>query len=184
MTPAKRNLDRTHRQSHPVAVAALTALTALGLGAAVFAAPGASAASGAGSTTAGDTGSGSSAAVVTPLLQMFEFGNAIGLPLACSDAGSVVSIIGAQTGAASGTSKLVTELDGQCVQLASEGGTGLQQAIARSRALTLVNPVVNPLIADLSTGLGTVGTQEAGSLAPFGPTVAGLGGTVAFFEGT
>ena len=44
--------------------------------------------------------------------------------------------------------------------------------------------MVNPLIATLAQGLNTVGTQYAGSLSPFGPTVAGLGGTVTFFEGS
>jgi hypothetical protein len=115
---------------------------------------------------------------------MFKFGNAVGLPLACSDAGSIVSIIGSQTGGTSVSSKLVTELDGQCQQLSSKGGDYLQQAIAQSRALTLLNPAVNPLIAALAKALNTFGTQEEASLSPFGPTVAGLGGTVTFFEGS
>lgn len=138
-------------------------------------------ASGAPTSNSGNSGS---AAVVTPLLKMFKFGNAIGLPLACSDAGSIVSIIGSQAGATAVSSQLVTELDTQCQQLSSMGGTFLQQAIEQSRALSLLNPVVNPLIAALSTAFSTVGTQEGPSMAPFGPTVAGLGGTVAFFEGS
>jgi hypothetical protein len=132
----------------------------------------------------GNTGNTGSSAVVTPLLEMFQFGNAVGLPLACSDAGSIVSIIGTQTGGTAVASKLVTELDDQCQQLSSKGGDYLQQAIAQSRALTLLNPVVNPLISNLAKALNTVGTQEEGSLSPFGPTVAGLGGTVTFFEGS
>jgi hypothetical protein len=136
------------------------------------------------SAPTGNTGNSGNAAVVTPLLEIFKFGNAVGLPLACSDAGSIVSIIGSQTGGTSVSSKLVTELDGQCQQLSSKGGDYLQQAIAQSRALTMLNPAVNPLIAALAKALNTVGTQEGASLSPFGPTVAGLGGTVAFFEGS
>ena len=133
----------------------------------------------------GNTGSGSSSsAVITPLLKFFEFGNAIGLPLACSDAGSVVSIFGSQTSSESLTTPLTNELDSLCAQLASQGGTYLQQAIAQSQALVFINPVANPLIADLSNGAKTVGTTDGPSLAPFGPTVAGLGGTVSFFEGS
>jgi hypothetical protein len=132
----------------------------------------------------GNTGNSGSAAVVTPLLEMFKFGNAIGLPLACSDAGSIVSIIGTQTGGTAVASKLVTELDSQCNELSSKGGDYLEQAIAQSQALRLLNPVVNPLISALATALSTVGTQEGASLSPFGPTVAGLGGTVTFFEGS
>ncbi len=134
--------------------------------------------------TSGNTGSGASAAGVTPLLNMFEFGDTLGLPLACSDAGSVISIIGAETGSSKGISPLVQQLDGQCNQLSAKGSDYLQQAIAESRGLVLINPVVNPLIAGLAGGLTTTGTQEGPALAPFGPTVAGLGGTVAFFEGT
>lgn len=139
---------------------------------------------GASGSPTGNTGNSGSAAGLTPLLEMFQFGNAVGLPLACSDAGSIVSIIGTQTGGTAVASKLVTELDDQCQQLSSKGGDYLQQAIAQSRALTLLNPVVNPLISNLAKALSTVGTQEAGSLSPFGPTVAGLGGTVTFFEGS
>jgi hypothetical protein len=171
-------------------------LTALGITALciALAVGGTSAARASGSTgggtnsgSAGDTGStgpGSGAAAVTPLLDLFEFGNTIGLPLLCSDAGSIVSIFGAQSGTASATSPLVTQLDSQCARLASQGGTFLQQAITESRSLELINPAVDPVIADLSTGLSTLGTQYGSSLVPFGPTVAGLGGTVAFFEGT
>jgi hypothetical protein len=139
------------------------------------------------SGNSGNTGSpsgSSNAAVVTPLLDMFNFGDTIGLPLACSDTGSVVSIIGANTQSTAATSPLVTQLDVECAQLSAQGSTYLQQAITESRSLALINPYVNPLIAALSTGFSTIGTQYGGSLAPFGPTVAGLGGTVAFFEGT
>jgi len=137
-----------------------------------------------GTGNTGSSGSGSGAAVVTPLLDMFEFGNTIGLPLLCSDAGSIVSIFGAQSGTAAETSPIVTQLDDACSQLASQGSTYLQQAITESQSLELINPYVDPLIGDLSNGASTVGTQYGSSLAPFGPTVAGLGGTVAFFEGT
>jgi hypothetical protein len=130
------------------------------------------------------TGNSGSAALVTPLLKFFSFGNEVGLPLMCSDSGSIVSIIGAQTGAAKVSSPLVTQLDTQCAQLSAQGAPYLQQAIAESSQLALINPVVDPLIGDLATGFQTAGTQYGPSLAPFGPTVAGLGGTVAFFEGT
>jgi hypothetical protein len=148
--------------------------------------PAVAGAAGSASGNSGNSGSGSgqSAAVVGPLLQMFEFGNQVGLPLMCSDSGSIVSIIGAQTQTSSVTSPLVTQLDSQCAQLSSQGGGFLQQAMTESRSLNMINPAVNPLIADLDTGLVTVGTQYGGSMAPFGPTVVGLGGTVAFFEGT
>jgi hypothetical protein len=173
---------RRSRIRQPNAVVAAAAI-ALGTLASIALLSPAGAAS---STTAnsGNTGATGSGTLITPLLELFEFGNNVGLPLACSDAGSVVSIIGTQTGGSTAASALVTQLDSLCAQLSSKGGDELQQAIAQSRALTLLNPVVNPLIATLAKALNTVGTQYEGSLSPFGPTVAGLGGTVTFFEGS
>ena len=172
--PMPRRRSRRPQVLAAIAVAGLSVLTPLAL----------LAPAGASSAATGNSGNSGSGAVITPLLKMFYFGNNVGLPLACSDAGSVVSILGTQTGGTATSSAIVTELDGLCQQLSSQGGGYLQQAIAQSRALTMINPVVNPLIADLATGLSTVGTQEGGSLSPFGPTVAGLGGTVTFFEGS
>jgi hypothetical protein len=142
------------------------------------------AASTAPSGNSGNTGAGSTAAGVTGLLDMFEFGNSVGLPLACSDAGSLISIIGTQTNSSEALSPLVSELTTQCNELSTKGGGYLQQAIAESQELALINPIVNPLIEALSNGLSTLGTGDGSSLSPFGPTVAGLGGTVSFFEGT
>ena len=174
---------RTWRGHRPVAVLGALATVGLGTLLPLLAAPGAASAQGA--DNAGNTGGGSgSVAVVTPLLKFFVFGNTIGLPLLCSDASSVVSIFGAQTKTATVTSPLITQLDTDCSQIATQGATYLQQAIARSQALVFINPVLDPLITDLSSGLQTVGTTYGPSLAPFGPTVAGLGGTVAFFEGS
>ena len=168
-----------HRRKRPHLLAAVAAACFCALTPLAFLSP-----AGASGTPSGNTGNSGNSAVVTPLLKMFAFGNSIGLPLMCSDAGSIVSILGSQTGGTAVSSKLVTELDGQCQQLSSKGGVYLQQAIAQSRALTLINPAVNPLIAALATALTTTGTQEGAALSPFGPTVAGLGGTVTFFEGS
>jgi hypothetical protein len=125
-----------------------------------------------------------SAAIITPLLQMFAFGNTLGLPLICSDVGSVISIVGAQTGASSATSPLINELNGLCGEFTSEGTSYLQEAEKQSQSFAFVNPVLNPVIAGLSNGLITLGTQDGGAVAPLGPTVAGLGATIAFFEGS
>jgi hypothetical protein len=171
----------THGRRHRIGLAfAIAVSCAVGTLVGTWGAP----ASAAGTATTTTTSAGSSAAVVTPLLDMFVFGNTIGLPLACSDAGSVVSIIGAQTQSSKVLSPLLVELDKDCGQLSSQGNGYLEQAIAKSEALSLINPLVDPFIADLAGGLTTTGTQYGPSLSPFGPTVAGLGGTVAFFEGT
>jgi hypothetical protein len=131
-----------------------------------------------------NAGSGSSTAIVDPLLEMFEFGNTVGLPLACTDVGSVVSIIGAATNSSKTLSPITVQLDKECGELSAEGNAYLQQAMVESQGLSLINPLINPVIADLADGFSTIGTQYGPELSPFGPTVVGLGGMVAFFEGS
>ena len=89
MTSSDRKLRLGRRRP---GVLTAVAVTALGVMASIVAVASAGA-SAATSGNSGNTGSGSSAAVVTPLLKMFEFGNAIGLPLACSDARRTISIL-------------------------------------------------------------------------------------------
>jgi hypothetical protein len=172
-TMNSRNLMSTLRRQIGLALTVSTFCAVTGLAGATSASAGAS-----------ESASRTSTAVVAPLLEMFVFGNTIGLPLACTDAGSVVSIIGAETGSSKGLSPLLVELDSECGQLSTQGNVYLNQAITESQGLALINPVVNPLIAALASGFSTVGTQYGSDIAPFGPTVAGLGGTVAFFEGS
>jgi hypothetical protein len=118
-----------------------------------------------------------SAAVITPLLDMLDFGDNTGLPLACDDTASLLSN---QSAASSIAVELVTE----CQALSQLGDGYLQQAIAESDGLTFINPSLDPAIAQLASELQNVGNNYGPSLSPFGPTVAGLGGTVAYYEGS
>lgn len=120
----------------------------------------------------------SSPAVVGPLLDLFSFGDTVGMPLACDATASLISVT------ATNASPVATELSSECAQLSQVGETWLQQAQSESSGLVLVNPVADPAIAALASAVQTTGTNYGSSLAPFGPTVAGLGGTIAFFEGT
>lgn len=128
---------------------------------------------------ADDTGTPSgTAAVLTPLLRLFQFGDVTGLPLACNAVTALLPSLAPQS------SNFAVAVANQCADLSARGGNYLAQAIEQSRALVLINPLVNPVIDLMSTNLEKSGQDYATSLAPFGPTVAGLGGTVAFFEGT
>lgn len=124
-----------------------------------------------------DSGTGDTA-LITPLLRILNFGATVGLPLACSAASSLLPAFESQL------SDLSNELADQCSKLSSMGGNYLAQAIQQSSALQLVNPVLNPLIAQFSQQVGQTGKDQAAALSPFGPTIAGLGGTIAFFEGS
>jgi hypothetical protein len=125
------------------------------------------------------------AAGLTPLLRILDFGTAIGMPLACNLVTSFVTAGAAQVhGGARAVSGVVTDIINQCTTLSQKGDAALQQAIAKSQGLTLINPVLNPVIAGMATGTHVVGADNATSVAPFGPTIDGLGGTLAFFEGS
>lgn len=136
-----------------------------------------------GSSASAQSESGS-AAVVTPLLMLMDFGDTLGMPEACNTGIAVLNVVAGQSGAAEQVSPLLNQLQGQCATLSQKGDGYLQQAIVASRSLAFVNPVADPVIAGLSSGLTSTGTTYSDALFPFGPTVAGLGGTVVFFEGS
>jgi hypothetical protein len=125
-----------------------------------------------------------SAAVVDPLLQLLLFGNNVGLPLACEDLGSLVSTAAGDAGFSGQISPILAQFSNQCQALQHEGATSLQAAETQSEQLALLNPLLDPAIAGLASGVQNFGNNYGSSLAPFGPTIAGLGGTIAFFEGT
>lgn len=126
----------------------------------------------------------SSAAVVTPLLRFFDFGDVVGLPLVCGVATSTVSAGLAQANLDQYAGPIVTLVSGRCADASQQGDAYLQQAITQSQSLSVINPAVNPVLGATATGLQTLGTQYGQGLAPLGPTVAGLGSTVTYFEGS
>jgi hypothetical protein len=128
-----------------------------------------------------DTGS---AAVVTPLLEIFDFGVVVGMPLVCNDLISVGSIAAQELQVSAAASPFLTQIVTQCAAFAAQGDSFLEQGISASQALTALNPVLNPLIAAFSNTLDTTASGYGTSLAPLGPTIAGLGGSVAYFEGS
>jgi hypothetical protein len=133
----------------------------------------------------GDGSTPAVAAGLTPLLRILDFGTAIGMPLACNLVTSVVSAGAAQVhGASRAVSGVITDIIDQCTTLSQKGDAALQEAIAKSQGLALINPVLNPVIEAMATGTHVVGADNATSVAPFGPTIDGLGGTLAFFEGS
>jgi hypothetical protein len=132
----------------------------------------------------GDGTAPATAAGLTPLLRILDFGAAIGLPLACNLVASFVTAGAAQVHQGKAISGIVTQILDQCTALSEAGDKALHQAITQSQSLALINPVLNPVIAALATGSHSVGADHATAVAPFGPTIDGLGGTLAFFEGS
>lgn len=149
------------------------------VGSVAVAVPAAHASTGPAPSPASDTsGTGGSAVGATPILQLMSFGDSTGLPLACNLSTSLLA------GAAPGTSNLINDFLSQCNALSAEGQTYLDKAITASEALDVLNPVLDPYFAGMSSALKNLGTTYGPQLAPFGPMIAGLGTTVTFFEGS
>jgi hypothetical protein len=125
-----------------------------------------------------------SPAIIGPLLQVLSFGDNVGLPLACEDGNSAVSAVEGQAGLSSEISPFVNEFETQCSNLSLQGENYLLQAEAESSALDTINPILDPGIAAMASGIQNVGNNYGSSFSPFGPTIAGLGGSIAFFEGS
>jgi hypothetical protein len=118
------------------------------------------------------------AAVLTPTLETFAFGDVVGLPLACDLVGSVLPV------ASPSLTPLSNDLTAFCQTLSAEGDTELQKGIAASSQASAINPLVNPLLAALAAEAVTLGQTDGAQLGPLGPTVAGLGQTISYFEGS
>lgn len=124
------------------------------------------------------------AAVVTPVLGMFQYGSGSGLPLACSvGVGVITSGADQSPGGSKEIGPLIAQLSDSCTGMATSGHDFFGQAIEQSRALAPVNPVVNPALAAAGDALVRAGTGDAETLAPLGPTIAGTGGLFGFLQG-
>jgi hypothetical protein len=154
----------------------------LTLGAALAAVLTGGAASASAAAQAGDPAP--SAAVVTPMLGVFQYGAGSGLPLTCSvSSGLLTSGADQSQGGSKSIAPVISQLNDSCTLMSTSGKDFFGQAIEESRALAPINPVVNPALATIADTLARAGTGDAGTLAPFGPTVAGTGGLFGFLQG-
>ena len=144
--------------------------------------PGVSALAGTTSSSAKPTAE-QSPVLVGPTLQILTFGNNIGLPLGCQLATSAIGAGAAEYGFGSAVGPVVQAGNNGCTMVSAQGAAGLEQATTASQPLSALNPTVNPMIGQAADSVTMVGTEYGEELSPFGPTVAGLGGTINFFQG-
>lgn len=165
----------------PIVAGAALALALMPAGAAL-AAPG-------GPTVRAATWSGSgpskgqSPAIVGPLLQIFTFGVSFGLPTGCQLASSTIGAGAAELGQAGAVGPVIAAINNGCTTLQGQGMALIEQGQAMSRPLNVINPYVNPMIGQVADSFTKVGNDYGPALSPFGPTIAGLGGTINFFQG-
>jgi hypothetical protein len=125
-----------------------------------------------------------STAVVTPLLTLFQFGDTVGVPEGCQTALTAAAAVVAQAKASQQFSPIAAQIGDQCQSISSQGSTFIQQGIAASQSASALNALLNPVLANGINTLGTVGSAPGVQDSPFGPTIAGLGQTITFFEGS
>ncbi|MCU1692082.1 MAG: hypothetical protein JWM64_1173 [Frankiales bacterium] len=122
-------------------------------------------------------------AVLAPLLDTFQFGADVGLPLGCT---LVLGYVrdGADLFGQAATVGVFTDAAATGCQTAADQGLALI-ANGRTQAapLAAINTYANPAIGQGANSARTVGTDYATLISPFGKTVAGFGDTLDFFQG-
>jgi hypothetical protein len=169
--------SRHFTRRRAIASAAVSAITSLGFLASAPAAH-ATPAPAAGNASAGST------AIITPLLNLFDFGVTVGIPEGCNTTTATINAGAAYFHANAQVTPLLNIIGDQCTKMAQVFDGYLQQGITASQKYSYLNPYINPGIAAFATGLQDLGTNYADALAPFGPTIAGLGQSATFFEGS
>lgn len=124
------------------------------------------------------------AAVLTPLLRTMAFGTSFAVKgVGCNLGGSLVGSVTTQLGLSEVASGAILDGVDACVQLAATSIVVLEQLAEASTALSVLNPVVDPLLEVLATNVEILGTRYAAQLAPLGETVATLGPTIRYLIG-
>ena len=121
------------------------------------------------------------AALVSPLLAIFGFGASVGVPEVCDVARGGVANATTAAGVSKQLAPVLVALAGICSQLSSNGTAFVKAFQTQVAPLAVINPVANLFINRVADLLVSVGTSQAKTIAPFGPTVATLGSTVRFF---
>lgn len=124
-----------------------------------------------------------SPAIVGPLLQFFTFGSDVGLPTGCQAASSGIGSGAAYFNVAGQLAPVISAINNGCTTIQTQADTYIAAGNKYSAALAVWNPYVNPVIAQSADSITQAGTEYGDAVAPFGPTIAGLGGTLNFFQG-
>lgn len=132
---------------------------------------------------ASPTPGGQSAAVITPLLTLFQFGDTVGIPEGCNTSLSVLEAVLSQSQVADQVSPLLSQIGAQCQSVSDQGAPLIADGMSAAEPASALNALVNPAIAEGSSTLGNLGSAPGLSTSPFGPTISGLSQSITFFEG-
>jgi hypothetical protein len=88
-------------------------------------------------------------------------------------------------GAAEQGNSVVDGINAGCAAFSEQGGAFVEQGkVAQAPYATMFNGYANPAIGQVAAAVTAFGTDYDPALSPFGPTIAGTGDTINFFQGT
>jgi hypothetical protein len=122
-------------------------------------------------------------AVLSPLLDTFQFGASVGFLLACNTAAGSVSAAAAQVpGLSQVITPVIAEISPECGKLSAEAVSGLSTFNSELGVLQGLTPGSAPYFAELNKVFATLNTL-APQLEPLSGTITALGPLVDFFSG-
>jgi hypothetical protein len=123
-------------------------------------------------------------AVIYPLLEFFQFGDQIGAPIVCGTGSSLIGSGAAYFGVAKSANGVINAINTGCAAIVKDGNKFIDAGFKAAKAGSALNPFVDPVIASLGKSVSQFGTTYGAALNPVGPTIAGAGATIDFFEGS
>jgi hypothetical protein len=123
-------------------------------------------------------------AVIYPLLEFFQFGDEIGAPIVCGTGSSLIGSGAAYFGVAKSANGAINAINNGCAVVVKNGDKFIDEGIKESSSASALNPFVDPVISASGKSVQEFGTKYGSALNPLGPTIAGAGATIDFFEGS
>jgi hypothetical protein len=122
--------------------------------------------------------------LVGPLLKIFGFGSDVGIPTGCQAATATLGSGAAYVNQAQNVYQLILAINDGCVTLQQQADSLIAQGQSADQPLTAADGYANPMIQATGDAITAFGTQYNDAIAPFGPTIAGFGATLEYFEGS
>ena len=121
-------------------------------------------------------------AVLSPMYDFFAFGTDIGMPLGCTLVGAYISDGADEIEQGGQAAPVVSALNENCGAAAEQGSAFVQTGREMSAPLAAINEYADPAIGQAADTMRQVGNDYGAVLSPMGPTIAGTGDTIDFFQ--
>lgn len=123
-------------------------------------------------------------AIIDKTLTIFDFGAGFGIPTGCQLITAVANTIAQDNGLGDQVSPVIQQINVACDEISNTAVEFIAGGKEAASSLAFINTFANPAILQFSQAVASVGADNTELIAPFGPTVAGLGGTINFFQGS